>query len=153
MTAIDLHARTGVPRNTLGTYLWELKRDGYVTRVGGVRGSYRYGLTEKGRERIGEGTDPMRQLARAVAADPEARKGFTDFSETLKVIDRLDEYRTLKAFAEWVTSEHAKLFVEPDLAPSRMHRCVLEHLGIDAATYRQQSRALIGLLEFMKETT
>jgi len=152
LTANDLHARTGVPKNVLGTYLWEFKRDGYLQRVGGVRGSYRYGLTDRGRERIGQGDDPLKQLAKAVAVrfDGHASAGFP---ETMKVLDQLDEYRSLKRFAEWLSVEKASVFQVPDTAAPALHRAVLEYLGIDPTSYQKQSAELISLLEFMRETT
>lgn len=133
--------------------MWELKRDGYIGRVGGVRGNYRYGITERGKERIGVGDDPLKQLAKAVTSQSGANPALKDFDETLKVIDRLDEYRTIKTFASWLTEEHPHLFIEPTTAGPTVQRYVLEHLGIDASTYKSQSRALIELLEFMREST
>lgn len=153
MTAQDLHQRTGVPMNTLGTYLWELKRDGYIRRVGGRRGAYRYGITNKGKDRIGEGEDPLRQLAMAVgSSSSEGSKAFADFGETLKIIDQLDDYRLLKAYSQWLAGEHADMFTDGADLPERLHDLTLEFLGIDPTTYRRQSSALIGLLDFMKET-
>jgi len=158
LTANDLHVRTGVPKNVLGTYLWELKRDGYLQRVGGVRGSYRYGLTDRGRERIGLGDDPLRQLTRTLylKLPPAARDDLPvsgDFTETMKVLDQLDEYRSLKRFAEWLSVEKASVFQVPDTAAPALHRAVLEYLGIDPTSYQKQSAELISLLEFMRETT
>jgi hypothetical protein len=148
ITALDIHASTGVARNVLGTYLWELKKDGHIVRVGGVRGSFRYGITEKGKARIGL-ADPLTQLARAVK--PRTGSLPPGFDETLKVIDRIDEYRTLKNFSQWLVSEHAELFVYPDEAAKALQSLTLEHMGVDPTTYQQQARALAGLLSLVKE--
>jgi DNA-binding HxlR family transcriptional regulator len=155
LTAADIHGRTGVSRNVLGTYLWELKRDGYIQRVGGTKGTYRYGLAPKGRDRLAEAheldwEDKNEHVLPQVLRVAEQR-GVQDFQETLKVIDRLSEYRTLKKFCEWILVEDPMLFADLPAAPANLHRLMLQHLGVDPTTYRKQSKVLIGLLEFMQE--
>ncbi len=49
LTAVELRDRTGLPENSLRTIIWEMRKDGWIEPIGGVRGRYKYGITQAGR--------------------------------------------------------------------------------------------------------
>jgi hypothetical protein len=150
MTAQDLHLRTGVAKNVLGTHLWQMKKDGLITRVGGVRGSYRYGITDRGKDRLGEGTDPLGYLTKTMRRRQGEEGPVPDFGDMLKLVNNIDTYRRLKGYSEWLSREHPALVNADSDVGEILHGYVLEYLGIDSTSFHQQQRALEDLIEYMK---
>lgn len=148
LTAAELHDRLRIPRNSLGTLIWEMKRDRLITRVGGVRGSYRYGVTQKGRAHLeNENTDPLARLSSLVRGGEVPVQGF---DAMMKVIDSLDSYKLLRSFAGWLTVERRDLL--NDTLPNveeRLIESALEYLGVDANTFKKQRESLEALLNLM----
>lgn len=148
LTAAELHDRLRIPKNSLGTLIWEMKRDRLITRVGGVRGSYRYGLTQKGRTHLEqESDDPLTRLSHLVRGGEAPTQGF---DAMLKVIDALDSYKLLRSFAGWLTVERKELLSEsiPNVE-ERLIESALEYLGVDANTFKKQRESLEALLNLM----
>ncbi len=49
LTTVELGDRTGLPEGSLRTIIWEMRKEGWIEPVGGVRGRYRYAITNLGR--------------------------------------------------------------------------------------------------------
>lgn len=151
LTATELHERTNIEKNTLSTVIWELRRDGHIDRVGGVRGRYKYGITQKGRGHLpGAHLDPLTRLANSVRDHDMATD--RDFQDFLKVIDNLSEYKTLRGFVNFLATDHPELLAdEPDTADN-LRRAVLEYMGVDASAFREQKVRLEALLSLVRST-
>lgn len=141
LTAVELHERLGIAQNVLGTLLWQLKRDGYIARVGGKRGSYRYGLTAKGQSYSDPATDPLERLARVVSSDSGG------FDDMLTVINSMNEYKLLRRYVGWLRSRHPDI-ISPEVpdAEAQLEESVLEFLGVDVDAFKQQRKSLEALL-------
>lgn len=152
LTAVELRDLTNIPQNTLGTLLWDLGKHDLITRVGGARGSYRYGITEKGRDYLPDThKDPITRLAEAFKESGLETSG--SFKELAKLAGSVSDYRLLRRFWGWVMSTAPELvngsITDPhDLTQHGTER-ILEYLGIDTQSYYQQREALSALLDLV----
>lgn len=140
-TANELYEKLGIAQNVLGTLLWELKRDGYIARVGGKRGSWRYGLTSKGQAALEPEADPLERLTKVISTDSGG------FDDMLQVINSMADYKLLRRYIGWMKSTYPEL-LNPELpnVDSLLEESVLGYLGVDVKAFRQQRKSLEALL-------
>ena len=103
VTAVELRDNTGLPERSLRTLLWELRKNGLIEVVGGVRGRYLYGITDVGRDEVIE-SGPVHPR---VPPDSSAQAALL---ESMALNDARHERRTLRAYARWLAQEHSDLF-------------------------------------------
>ena len=151
LTAKHLQERLDIPKSSLATLIWELKRDGHIVRVGGTRGRYLYGITASGRRLLPrERQDPLSRLAYAVGDDRETLARF-DFQEIIKTLDRIDEVRLLEGFCEKVYHESPELLAnDREESYTLLRQAALAYLGIDASALQEQRQALEALLKLVR---
>lgn len=148
LTATELQERTAIDKNTLGTVIWQLNRDEHVRKVGGVRGRYRYAITNKGRQELPPSARaPFPQLQEA---DGRLPTDLPAMEELYKVARDAGTYRALRAFSAWLTRERPELLAAPESAEEPMHEAVLEFMGVDVTDYRAQVQSLERLLELLE---
>lgn len=146
LTAAELHDRTRIPRNTLATLIWQLRKDGYLQRVGGHRGAYQYGITAKGKEQLNSDLDPLTRLGQLVNEHDAA-----SFDAMLTVIRDLDSYKQLTKFVQWLITNYRDVI--RDIGPEtedRLHDAVLTYLGVDAETFKKQRESLEAILSLTR---
>lgn len=148
LTANVLHDRTKIPKASLGTLIWELKRASLIRTVGGARGSWVYGLTEKGRQSLPDAEkDPLTRLAHAARGLDGGKDG--TFKELLAVVDNIDDVRLLRRFVGWLVVSCPRLLtdeLDTDRLTSDLFNAALEFLGIDTKAYQQQRESLEALV-------
>lgn len=149
LTAAELQERTAIDRNTLGTVVWQLNKDGHIEKVGGVRGRYRYGITREGRQELPPGARGL--LPQPLeAVGPLGEDAPSDMDELYKVARDAPTYRTLRAFSSWLARERPELLAHRDEMEERMHEAVLEFMGVDVEGFRAQAQALERFLALLE---
>lgn len=149
LTVVELHERTSIDKNTLGTVIWQLSQDGHVERMGGVRGRYRYGITREGQRQLPPGArGPLLQLQEAAGLMPEDEP--PEMDELYKVVRDAPTYRLLRTFSEWLVSRRPELLASPEGAKEELHEAVLEYMGVEVSDFRAQVQALERLLTLLE---
>lgn len=148
LTAMDLRDRLpNIAPRTLATTLWEMKSDGIISRVGGARGRYVYGITAKGKEMLpGSQKDPLTRLADSLRGRTGADASFNDL---LQVIEKAEDFRFLTGYIEWLVERSPELLNQRlDTEPliQRLTDQALSYMGIDPENYRHQRESLEALL-------
>lgn len=128
LTTVELRARTRLPEASLRTIMWEMRRDGWVEPVGGVRGRYKYGVTDVGRRQAPDAV--AETIFKGLGVFP-AGSGFQRSPDPAEVAQRL------LAFVHWLSRERSDLFPEdaPDLE-SRLETAVVDFLYGDVDVIR-----------------
>lgn len=146
LNAIDIAEKLpDIPKNSLATTLWQLKKDGLIHRLGGARGRWRYGLTHKGREQLDPPSDPLARLVReAKNTMPEG----VGFDAMLSVVESLDDYKLLRRFTGWLFAEQPDLIRE-GVTQSDLNRAIFSYMGIDIGAFNAQKKALESLLNLV----
>lgn len=106
LTAIELRERVGVPEHSLRTILWEMRKEGWIDVVGGVRGRYRYAATEEGRKQApSPRVDVIAELLTGQGVTTQGRA-----RDPVAIGQYVDEHRRLTDFAHWLLLEKPELF-------------------------------------------
>lgn len=145
LTANQLTEATGIPKRSLATAVWELRREGLVDVVGGRRGSYEYGLTPRGRATVAV------RLDGGVTGSGASRDGGGDASgleELKRAFSSATEIRVLHQFIRWLSREHGDLLTGQDERDNqkRLGRAAFEYLGLDPDKVKEQLDALDNLV-------
>ena len=125
LTALELRDRTELPEGSLRTILWELRKGDFLEVAGGVRGRYRYGITDRGRELLAEADSRW-------SHGPRERSAQAALFESIGLDEVRHERRTLRNFVRWLTLEHPHLFaVDRQLLREKLDSTVIEYLSQD----------------------
>lgn len=143
MTALELHEEMDIPKNSLKTLLWGLKREGLIEQIGGKRGSYRYGLTDRGQT----------ELVRAGIGQLYAEHDDVDLSEFEYFFAHQEDYKKLMGFWNWLMEQEVEL-IQDDREPLVvLYDAIHEYLGIDRDALDLEMRALQELIEERSQHT
>lgn len=148
LTASRLTEETGIPKRSLATAIWELRREGLVDVVGGRRGSYEYGLTPAGRAAVASlsrrGADTVHGDGAAKARDEVAALG-----ELQRALFSAGELKVLQQFIRWLVREHSDLLAADDPVGNQTHlgEAAIEYLGLDLEKVKTQLAALDELVQ------
>lgn len=147
LTASQIRERTRIASNVLSTLLWDAKRRGFIARVGGSRGAYHYGITQKGRTQLpGSHRDPLTKLADALQG--EAGGEASAFPELMLLVNQLEEYKLLRRFGQFLMAQGNLL--HPKMTPVDLERATLQFLGADPDAVERQRESLDSFLQLIK---
>jgi len=134
LTATELRDLTDLPEGSLRTILWELRKNGLTEVAGGVRGRYRYGITERGREEAAEAVPAQPRM-------PAEALSQASMLDTMALSEARHERRTLRAYARMLAQEHADLFAgDSSSIAERLEAAIDEFLAPD---YHMLEKVLI----------
>lgn len=150
MTAVQLREDLDIKANVLATLLWEMKRDGLIARIGGHRGAYVYGITQKGRNQLpSRRVDSLTQLAEALGGDV-SRAHSSAFPELMLLVGQIEEFKLLRRYNEWIATEETSP-VSPlgEEEKEELDREAMRFLGVNPDEYQRQRSNLDALLQLV----
>lgn len=150
LTSVQLREQLDIKPNVLATLLWEMKRDGLIARIGGHRGSYVYGVTQKGRNQLSHrDVDSLTQLAEALGGGA-ATAQHSAFPELMLLVGQIEDYKLLRRYNEWIATEKTSP-VHPlgEEVREELDREAMRFLGVNPDEYQRQRDSLNALLKLV----
>lgn len=109
LTLGEIRERTGLAASSARTLLWDLKRDGLITVVGGTRGRFRYGVTGAGRKAAAGSISSAAKLALKLLLLGVPAADMLDQPQPSR---RPEARHLVVQFARWLAAHRASLLAE-----------------------------------------
>ena len=140
LTTVELGDRTGLPEGSLRTIVWEMRKEGWIEPVCGVRGRYRYAITNLGR-RHAPGPPPD-AIAQAFAT-LQGTMGLETHRPTHPPLAPAGLRGQLLAFVSWLVEKRPELLaIHSPSVRARLEGAVLEYLYGDTRELMSQLERL-----------
>lgn len=140
LTVAELGDRTGVPLHSLRTIVWEMRKDGWIEIVGGVRGRYRYAPTDEGNKQAPR--PPVDAVRQAITATMGTAQGAA--MNSLGMNRYVEDHRRLNDFVRWLVLEKPELFATSQtVARQALEEAVADYVAEDVDIIRKHMAAAL----------